>query len=310
MGRPFLKGLKASIEAPDIKRVLWFTTPTLPFMLSVAKWDAIVYDCSDLWAAPLGLASEGSLRKRTAKKLIFRLENRIIRSSEVLFASSGYLSQQIAARSGREAKMIENGVELQMFLDGEANSARTSLSSIPRPRLGFVGGMKNKIDFALLERVAEEKPGWSLVLIGPGILIERDDFNRLLRHDNVHWIEKIRPEEVPAYLRGLDVGLMPYREIEYNKAVFPLKLFEYLAAGLPVVGCGVPETGRYSAEGVYLHVARAGFIGACEAALAWTGIDDEAFRKSRKELAARADWEKKFDCMYREVTRSMQSKPS
>jgi teichuronic acid biosynthesis glycosyltransferase TuaH len=105
-------------------------------------------------------------------------------------------------------------------------------------------------------------------------------------------------------MNSLDVGLMPYREIEYNKAVFPLKFYEYLASGLPVVGCGLPSTERYTQKGIYVHTSNqlSDFSDACAEVLA--GNDDT---EARKEIAAEADWESKLNRIHEQVSQVYRS---
>jgi teichuronic acid biosynthesis glycosyltransferase TuaH len=148
--------------------------------------------------------------------------------------------------------------------------------------------------------VAQEKPEWSLVLIGPinDEFSDTPQWNQLLALTNVHYLNQKSPQEIPDYMKGLDVGLLPYADAEFNLGVFPLKLFEYLAAGLPVVGCGLPSTSDYIEDNVYYYSLVHDFEAMCVKAIE----QNTPVGKSRRlEMAREADWSGKFQSIYRFV---------
>jgi len=287
----YTRKLKAMLVNRDARKVLWFTSPVFPFMATMIGWDLTVYDCSDFWAA--STAGSTSMVAGINSRIKRKSEQSIIEHSDVILATSSYLAEQVERESGRMAIIIENGVDFQQFAAMGRSRGDDLLSEIPRPRLGFVGGLKEKIDFSVMREMADRHPEWNIVLVGPK-LSGSNELNGLLRRDNVFWVGSVDSEEVPAYLRCLDVGLLPYRDIDYNKGVFPLKLFEYLAVGLPVVGCGVPSTARYAAGDTYTLCAGDVFVEACENALAMEGCDEGRASTRRVELARQADWEVRF----------------
>lgn len=292
-----IKKLKQEIENCEGKKVLWFTYPGFPYLLTMTGWDMTVYDCSDLWAAQE--SEKETLFSRLSKHNLKNAEEKIINGSGLIFATSDYLAETIRKYSGREAVVVENGVDYALFENVAFSGDKDILADISRPRLGFVGGMKPKIDFSLLASLADYNSGWSIVLIGPAPFSKNREFQELVSRRNVHWLGAIAPNEVPQYLQCLDVGLLPYREIEYNKAVFPLKLYEYLAAGLPVVGCNLPSTVKYGQDMIYLHTDTREFIGACQEALSWEKNED--IIKKRTQLAQEADWTIKLQYIYGKV---------
>jgi teichuronic acid biosynthesis glycosyltransferase TuaH len=288
--RPLVRRVAAN---PAQLRVLWFTKPIYAKLLDAGCWDAAVYDCSDFWT---GSAPGRHPIARFNSNRLERAESAVIRGSDRIFATSAFLVDRIRERFGHDADLVENGVDFDMFACAPAEPP-AEIAELPRPMLGFVGAMKShKIDFALLHRVAAAHRGGSVVLIGPdeAATDRSGDFSRLCSQPNVHWLGPRAGSEIPRYLKALDLGLLPYRDAEYNRGVFPIKFFEYLAAGLPVVGCGLPSTVRYSEEGVYRHVGAEAeeFSAACEAAIGW---HDSADR--RREVAAAADWNTKFRLM-------------
>lgn len=292
--RPLLRRLAAD---PTRVRVLWFTRPVYARLLRAPCWDAVVYDCSDFWTN--GVQAVGRVARFRARRLE-REEAALIRGSDRVFAASVFLAERIRNRFGREVELVENGVDLALFASAPPEPP-PDIADLPRPRLGFVGGLKShKIDFELLHQVAASNPAWSVVLIGPveGGTDRRGDFARLCDLPNVRWLGPRPAADIPRYLKAMDVGLLPYRDVAYNEGVFPLKFFEYLAAGLPVVGSSLPATATYREEGVYYHTTSesSSFASACQAAL---GSGD--VRERRLALAAGADWRRKFGLMFEQT---------
>ncbi len=305
LANPVLNELKEYLQKTRAKKILLFTYPAFPYLDGLIKWDRIIYDCSDLWQEPSGGSRSNTFSAKLAGRLIASAENRIVKKSDFVFASSVYLAENIRARTGRQVITVENGVDLA-YLNEIVPVRSDDLNHLPRPRLGYIGAMRSKIDFELLYELALSNPGWSIVLVGPDCLNRKETFNQLLGLDNVYWTGEIKPELIPAYIRNLDVGLLPYKESTYNKAVFPIKFYEYLSQGIPVVGCGVPSTAQYSQEKIYLHVQREEFKAACQKALSWPADNQDTFTKmSRINLARGGSWEKKLSFMAGKIKDSL-----
>ena len=129
-------------------------------------------------------------------------------------------------------------VETQATVDGLAPTSDIDLTA---PIAGLIGQINERIDIALLEAVAAR--GRSLLLVGPrSLTFEPTRWTALLQRPNVQWVGPRRYEELPAYLRAIDVGLVPYNDSAFNRGSFPLKTLEYLAAGRPVVATSLPAT--------------------------------------------------------------------
>jgi len=304
VAHPALKRLKQYLDRTGARKVLVFTYPAFPYLDGLMKWDNIIYDCSDLWVEPSGGSRSNTFSARLAGGLIASAENRIIKKSNLVFASSTFLAENIRVRTGQQAITVENGVDLAYFNETGPEQLEL-LNYIPPPRLGYVGAMRSKIDFALLGKLAERNPGWSIVLVGPDCLNRKETFKHLLGMNNVFWTGEIEPELIPGCIRDLDLGLLPYRELEYNKAVFPIKFYEYLSQGIPVVGCGLPSTARHSREGIYAHVEREQFGEACKRALSWPKEDRDPLTISRIDRARAASWDNKCSYMLDKIRENL-----
>lgn len=275
------------------KRILWFTYPGFSDLAAAAKWDRIVYDCSDSWGStwvqPSGLKR---VKPAILKKMIQLSERRVAKSSVVRFASSQFLGDKIERITGQPAVIIENGVEYNDF----ANAPIAELKNIPSPRLGFIGGIKSKLDFELLYKLAITAPSVQLILVGPVAKEKNESLDKLLALKNVHSLGGVKYENVPRYMKALDVGVLPYKKIEYNQAVSPLKMFEYLAAGIPVVGIGVPTTEKYQQSGVYSYAkSDLEFISECLKSIKFRNSD--SLIQERQIVAKKQDWEEKLSLM-------------
>ncbi len=164
------------------------------------------------------------------------------------------------------------------------------LAAIPEPRLGVVGLHDSRLDVDALEALAQADSRWQVVLIGP-IKQGQVDEARLRRYPNIHLLgEKPRPE-LPGYLKGMAAALIPYLANELTRNIFPLKLFEYLAAGLPVVAGGLPELGRF-ADTIGLPGSPAEYPREVRRALAEDGPERRA---ARVALAAENTWDHRVE---------------
>jgi len=280
------------------KSTLWYYSPVLSFISNYnGVWNTIVYDCSDNhttigWIDEKNTKISEYYKRKIDSRFKYLSERKIVQASDIIFVSSDELYEKLYELSSSPIFLEETGVDVDSF---NTNETKDEISQFKRPILGFVGKLKRKIDYNLLTDVAKQNPNWNIVLVGPN---KNSDIDELVRQKNVNWIGAVPPEEVPKVMNTLDVGLMPYRDIEYNKSVFPLKFYEYLASGLPVVGCGLPSTEKYSQEGVYMHSKNDSkeFSKCCMDVISWKSNTEQ-----RRELAAKSDWQQKLDRIYNQV---------
>jgi glycosyltransferase involved in cell wall biosynthesis len=162
-----------------------------------------------------------------------RLEERVVRSVDLVAYSARSLESDVSAMGAKATLHLPNGVDYRLFAEGDASIPK-DLAAIPRPRAIYVGAMDNWFDFVTINEVAERMPDVSFVFIGPDGLARQ----RLRERPNVHLLGPRPHPSLPGYLHNADVGLIPFDAAgspELVNAVHPLKLYEYLAAGLPVV---------------------------------------------------------------------------
>lgn len=170
------------------------------------------------------------------------------------------------------------------------------LAAIPAPRLGVVGLHDSRLDVDALEALAQADASWQIVLIGP-IKHGQVDEVRLRRHANIHLLGGRPRPELPGYLKGMAAALIPYKANELTRNIFPLKLFEYLAAGLPVVAGGLPELARFAGV-IELPASPADYPEAMRQALAG---DSPEQRAARVALASENTWDHRVEDISRLV---------
>jgi teichuronic acid biosynthesis glycosyltransferase TuaH len=267
--------LRRALRRLGIERpLLWTQDPRAASLVERLDVDGVLYDLTDDWAA-----FERDPGRRAAAEA--RIESLGCRATLVL-ACSRPLEAQARAWDVPVA-YVANAVEPAGLQEPEPDDIR----DLPRPRFGYAGTLHDaRLDVELLAAAARLRPGASFVLLGPDLL--RADSRRLLAElPNVHFLG-VRPRpRVRAYLEALDVCLVPHRVDDFTRSLDPLKLYEYLAAGRPVVSTptgNAPEL----AEFVGLASTAEELVAAAEDAVA---ADDPAAAERRRLAVAGATWD-------------------
>jgi teichuronic acid biosynthesis glycosyltransferase TuaH len=184
---------------------------------------------------PVGAAA---LWGHTADRLA-AADERLARASDLIVAVNEGAAERLRDR-GLPAAYLPNGCDAALFAGVDDVDAASDVT-LTGPIAGFVGHLNSRTDLALLEGVADS--GVGLLLIGPkDPAFEPDRFARLVARANVAYLGPRAFEELPSYLKLIDVGLVPYGPTEFNQWSFPMKTLEYLAAGRPVVATSLPAT--------------------------------------------------------------------
>jgi glycosyltransferase involved in cell wall biosynthesis len=251
---------------------------------------------------------------------ILKSERSIIEMSDLIFAQGPQLAER-CSRGGKGAEIFPFGVNLNRFTkeNGQANdsseedpsatarpgSASDFMSELPRPVIGYVGGIHKFFDVQMLAAMARARPGWSWVLVGPLQTSPRE----LKRIPNVHLAGPKAHEELPEYIRGFDVSIVPYLSNGYTATVVPTKINEYLAMGKPVVSTDLPEVRTFNDKhGVIITSPNrpTEFVASIERALLSSGED--AVVNRRRTVAALNDWEGRAERMSNLIERELRKK--
>jgi glycosyltransferase involved in cell wall biosynthesis len=191
------------------------------------------------------------------REWVLRCEQRFLDRADVLFVSSRVLEDRWRAVAGNRVHYMPHGVWHAKFAAALSHDLPipTDLEQIRQsgqqsPVIGFYGNLYDWIDFELVDQLAAARPGWSFVMIGP----ERCDLSRWRQRPNVHFLGRREPEQLPAYCKGFDAAIIPYKLTDPRmESVNPIKLRELLAAGVPVVAADIPEVRGISQ---YVRTAR------------------------------------------------------
>ncbi len=232
-----LRSLRRWMAAIGFNRPITWTflpTPLARDLVTSLDSELTIYYCID------DLASSSPEAKRIAVS-----EERLFHDADLVFVTSEQLRQR-AVKFSNHVHLFPFGVSLEGFerVRESDESLPADVVSLPRPIVGYVGGLHQWVDVDLLAEVAQRMPDASLVLVGP----EQADMSALRKLPNVHLLGQKPHADVPRYVKAFDVGLVPYTLSEYTANVYPTKLNEYLAMGIPVVATNLAEIRRFNAD--------------------------------------------------------------
>lgn len=255
---------------------VWAYAPPAVDAFRPGRHRGLVYHCVDDVAAFPGI-DEASFRDG---------ERRLARAADVCLASSRPLVRHLEELGARRVQYWPNPADTAAYrLAAEAPLERTDA----RPVIGFVGAVQeHKVDVDLIAAIARARPDWRVVLAGPvGLGLRESTFDVAGMPPNVELPGLVTRDRLPAFVASFDVGIIPYRQNRYTRGVFPMKVFEYLGAGIPVVSTSLP-----SLVGEVDHVAFAddaeGFVAAIDA-----GLADAAGAAARRDYADGFSWERR-----------------
>jgi glycosyltransferase involved in cell wall biosynthesis len=255
-------------EHATAELMLWYLTPMSLAFTEHLEAKVTIFDCMDELSAFKGAPPE-----------LIEFERQLLAKADVVF-TGGYSLWEAKRTQHGNAHAVPSSVDIAHFA-----AARQGLpepadqAGIAHPRLGFYGVIDERFDIELVRELASARPDWQIVLIGPVVKI---DPNTLPRQANIHYLGGKQYDELPAYLAGWDVALMPFAINESTRYISPTKTPEYLAGGCPVVSTPIRDViSGYGDSGVVaIADTSAAFITAIEAALG---------AKARGEIIQRAD---------------------
>jgi glycosyltransferase involved in cell wall biosynthesis len=268
--------------------VLWSYVPQAEALIDVLQPSRVVYHCVDDIAAQKGVDAEA-----------FRAaEARFAARADLVLASAPELAARMRTLNDHVVE-APNVADTGLFASAlEPGPVDPALERLPHPRIVFTGAIvPTKLDLALLRGLAEARPDWSIALVGgAGLGDPGADLSALDGAPNLHLLGRRPYDRLPEILRGADAAIIPYAINELTRSVFPMKVYEYLAAGLPVVSTPLPAL-----EGVG-DIAYAGdapsTVAALETAMA---ADGPELRRARSARAAGHSWDSRLAEIAREL---------
>ncbi|MCW2292704.1 glycosyltransferase involved in cell wall biosynthesis [Pseudomonas sp. BIGb0408] len=279
----------ARLEVDDL--LLWYYTPMSLAFSAHLQPRVTIYDCMDELSAFQGAPPELVERERD-----------LLARADLVF-TGGHSIWEAKRTLHANAHAFASSVDIAHFAAArQAQSDPPDQAEIDRPRLGFYGVIDERFDIELLRTVATMRPDWQLVMIGPVVKI---DPASLPEQANIHYLGSKTYDELPRYLAGWDVALMPFAMNPSTRFISPTKTPEYLAAGRPVVSTPINDVVRsYGDCGLVLIAGTAEeFVAACEQALALAADHDAMFSAADRVLAGmswdrtQADMKEMIECI-------------
>lgn len=235
--------------------ILWYYTPMAMAFTRHLQPVAVVYDCMDELSAFKG--APPALKEREAE---------LFKRADLVF-TGGHSLYEVKRNQHPNAHPFPSSIDVAHFAQARNLSEEPAdQAEIPHPRLGFYGVIDERMNLELLSGIADARPDWHLVMIGPVVKI---DPAVLPRYPNIHYLGGKSYQELPHYLAGWDVALLPFELNESTRFISPTKTPEYLAAGKPVVSTSIRDVVRPYGEQNLVAIADtvAEFVSAAEAAL-------------------------------------------
>ncbi len=266
------------------KPILWFYTPMMFGFSKHVDAAAVIYDCMDELA-----------NFKLAPPEIKDAEQALMMRADAVFTGGISLYE---AKKHRHDNIhpFPSGVDTDHFGTARGHIEEPAdQAAIPHPRLGYYGVIDERLDLGLIGTVAAARPDLSFVFVGPVVKISPAD---LPQAPNIHYLGQKAYNDLPAYLCGWDVALMPFALNDATLFISPTKTPEYLAAGCPVVSTHITDVvrGYGHVRGVFLADGADDFVSACDAALTLSSTG-ETWLPSVDEVLARSSWDATFDAM-------------
>lgn len=277
---PLLEALVAARLAEGCARPLyaWAYTPMALPLVEAAQPDKVIYDCMDALA-----------HFRYAPPELAEREAALLKRADVVFCG-GMSLYRVRAGQHRNIHCFPSSVDAAHFAGSAgAASGADPHGPLARPRIGYCGVIDERIDLALLGAAARARPDWQFVLVGPVAKIDPAELPRL---PNVHHYGQQPYADLPRYMAGWDVAIMPFALNEATRFISPTKTLEYFAAGLPVVSTAVADVVEPYAGVVEIAADDGAFVAACERLLQEPATARAARRAAMQRCIAATSWDK------------------
>lgn len=243
----------------------------------------LVYDCMDLHT---GFSNN--------EKQVIVDEKNLLINSDLTVATSHYLLEHVKETS-QNYILVSNGTDFEFFNKAKELAFIEDFQKIPSPIIGYYGAIANWFDTFLIASLAKEKPEWSFVLIGSTYLANLKPFKGL---PNIHLLGEKPISEIPKYLSNFDVCIIPFKNTPLTNATNPVKMYEYLSAGKPIVATNLNEISHYS-NFLKLAESKEEWVDAIEQSL--NEIKSDELINKRLTFAKENDWMEKAKIIQSEI---------
>jgi len=232
-------------------------------------------------------------------------ELKLLKKADCVITSSPKLFEE-KSEYNKNTFFVPNAGDYQDFSKAMREDIHIpkDISSIPRPVIGFVGAIdRYKLDFQLVTYLAERNPNWSIVLIGPvGQAENQTDVRVFKEKQNIYLLGQKDYKVLPNYIKAFDVCIIPYLNSEYTAGCFPLKFFEFMATGKPIVISGLPALEEYDGLVKIAH-SKEEFSRLVQMVLK---SDSEKNKQRRMKIAKKNTWDEKVKTITKIITKNLE----
>ena len=270
--------------------VLWYYTPMARGFAANLRAELTIYDCMDELCAFAGAPAAMRIN-----------EQQLFTEADLVFTGGASLFE-CKRTQHPSVHLFPSSVDVEHFARARGPLEEPAdQSSIPRPRLGYSGVIDERMDLNLLREVSNRRPDWQLVLLGPVVKI---DPASLPKAANIHYLGMKAYAELPFYLHGWDLAMLPFARNESTRFISPTKTPEYLAAGLQVISTPIHDVVTPYGDLGLVSIANgvAEFVDSSELLLARPLSLD--FRRSVDNFLSRSSWDKTWNDMNRLIENS------
>jgi glycosyltransferase involved in cell wall biosynthesis len=279
-------------ELAFTKPLLWVYPPHSAPLIGKFSEQLVIYHCIERFIGGQ------SGRKRRIMQI---QETNLLRRANRVFVHSEKLQHEYQVFTRYPITLVPSAADVAHFQSTDA--IHPEVACLPQPRLGVSGTLDNRIDVDLLKNLAYSHPEWHLVLIGQ-VRSKRIHIKHLHSLPNLHLLGRRQFEDLPAMLNGMDVLLIPYVRNELTEYISPIKLYEYLAIGKPIVSTDLPGV-RPLSPWVSLASDQPGFARAVQDAL---NQDTPQMFFERRRAAQEHTWEARIDLMWAVLNEALSEK--
>lgn len=281
---PTLSSLLAELAMEEKDPIVWFYTPMALPLLNGLRPAKVVYDCMDELAA-----------FKNAPKQLLQRESALLNLADVVFTGGPSLYQNKRERHAN-VHCFPSSVDAHHFhLARERSISHPDQEHIAHPRLGFYGVIDERFDTELVRAMAVAHPHWQIVLVGPVLKIDPASLPCL---PNVHYLGQREYADLPRFLAGWDVCLLPFAINASTRYISPTKVLEYMAAELPSVSTPITDVAVPYGDVVEIAATPAQFIGACQRQLMLDANQRSRQRSRMREIVAGTSWDRTAASMH------------
>jgi glycosyltransferase involved in cell wall biosynthesis len=292
--------LQKSLNELNIKNpIVWLSRPEMVDLIGGFNEKIVIYHIVDEYLA----YSDVDKDKRTSLE---KYEHRMLKNADLVIVVSEnlYLNKK---KYNKNTYKIKNATDFEAYSQVIINDHPCSndIKNLTRPIIGYSGLISERLDLDLIQHLAQTHPEWSITLVGQ--VNDRNcanKINSLKEFKNIYFLGRKKITQLPNYVKAFDVGIIPYEIDEQSKNVSPLKLYDYLAAGIPIVISDLPAAHEFK-EVIYIADNKEKFNVCVEHALA---SDNRELFLKRRNLASKNTWDERVKQISNLITQHLKSK--